>query len=76
MAAAICLCSDLDRTILPNGFQEESPGVRHVLRKIVKHPAMTLVYVTGRNQALVICSTGCFSASACSMTSTAISGSL
>lgn len=54
MAPAICLCSDLDRTILPNGFQEESPGMRHVLRKIAKHPAMMLVYVTGRNQALVL----------------------
>jgi hypothetical protein len=54
MTPTICLCSDLDRTILPNGFQEESPGVRNVLRKVTKHPGMTLVYVTGRNHSLVI----------------------
>ncbi len=54
MTPAICLCSDLDRTILPNGIQEESPGVRHALRKIAKQPGMTLVYVTGRNRSLVI----------------------
>jgi hypothetical protein len=54
MTPTICLCSDLDRTILPNGFQAESPGVRNVLRKVTKHPGMTLVYVTGRNHSLVI----------------------
>lgn len=54
MAHAICLCSDLDRTLLPNGWQEESPGVRSVLRKIARYPELTLVYVTGRNQSLII----------------------
>lgn len=54
MTPTICLCSDLDSTILPNGFQEESPGVRNVLRKVTKHPGMTLVYVAGRNHSLVI----------------------
>lgn len=54
MVSAICLCSDLDRTILPNGPQEESAGARNVLREIAKHPGMILVYVTGRNQSLVI----------------------
>ena len=54
MTPAICLCSDLDRTILPNGFQEESPGVRYALRKIAKQAGMTLVYVTGRNRSLVV----------------------
>jgi HAD superfamily hydrolase (TIGR01484 family) len=54
MASAIWLCSDLDRTILPNGFQEESSGVRSVLRRLAERPEMTLVYVTGRNKALIL----------------------
>lgn len=54
MAPAICLCSDLDRTLLPNGRQEESPGVRSVLRKIAKHRDLTVVYVSGRNRSMIV----------------------
>lgn len=53
MTSMIYLCSDLDRTILPNGSQEESPQARSVLRRLAKHPEIALVYVTGRNKALI-----------------------
>ncbi len=53
MTSAICLCSDLDRTILPNGYQQESPLARLVLRRIAERPEIILVYVTGRNKALI-----------------------
>jgi sucrose-6F-phosphate phosphohydrolase len=50
----IFLCSDLDRTILPNGFQEESPRALSVLRRLVRRPEVILVYVTGRNKTLIL----------------------
>lgn len=48
MSQRILLCSDLDRTLLPNGFQPESPRARPLLRRLAEHPAVTLVYVSGR----------------------------
>jgi len=50
---AILLCSDLDRTILPNGPQPESPAARPLLRRLSAHSALTLVYVSGRHRALL-----------------------
>lgn len=49
----ILLCSDLDRTIIPNGFQEESFEARPLLRRIAMRPELVLVYVTGRDTGLV-----------------------
>lgn len=49
----ILLCSDLDRTILPNGEPPESPGVREVLRRIARRSEIRLVYVSGRNRKLI-----------------------
>ncbi|MEJ2658828.1 MAG: HAD-IIB family hydrolase [Desulfobacterales bacterium] len=49
----ILLCSDLDRTILPNGEAPESPGVREVLRRIARRSEIRLVYVSGRNRKLI-----------------------
>lgn len=49
----ILLCSDMDRTILPNGDQEESPGVRSVLRLLVERPEIQLAYVSGRDKHLI-----------------------
>ena len=49
----ILLCCDLDRTLLPNGVQPESPSARPLLRKLAQHPALTLVYVSGRHKALL-----------------------
>ena len=47
------LCTDLDRTLLPNGAQPESPQARRRFARFVGHPAVTLAYVSGRHLALV-----------------------
>lgn len=49
----VLLCSDLDRTLLPNGPQEESPQARRLLQKLARHPQLTLAYVSGRHKALI-----------------------
>jgi hypothetical protein len=49
----ILLCSDMDRTILPNGDQEESSEVRFVLRLLVERPEIHLAYVSGRDKNLI-----------------------
>jgi HAD superfamily hydrolase (TIGR01484 family) len=49
----ILLCCDLDRTVLPNGHQPESPEARPRLRLIARRPEITLVYVSGRDRALL-----------------------
>lgn len=49
----ILLCSDLDRTIIPNGPLPESPKARPLLRHLAEHPDLILVYVTGRDRHLI-----------------------
>ncbi len=49
----ILLCSDLDRTLLPNGPQSESPGARRLLQRLAERPELTLAYVSGRHQGLL-----------------------
>jgi HAD superfamily hydrolase (TIGR01484 family) len=49
----VLLCSDLDRTILPNGEAPESPGAREVLRRIARRAEIRLAYVSGRNRKLI-----------------------
>jgi hypothetical protein len=49
----ILLCSDLDRTLLPNGPQPESPEARPLLRHLAERDALSLVYVTGRDKGLI-----------------------
>ncbi len=49
----ILLCSDLDRTLIPNGSQEESPEARKSFFQVFSHPELQLAYVTGRHDALV-----------------------
>ena len=49
----ILLCSDMDRTILPNGDQDESPQVRSVFSLLVEHPEIQLAYVSGRDKRLI-----------------------
>jgi len=51
--ADILLCADLDRTILPNGSQPESPRARPLLRALAARPEVSLAYVTGRHRALI-----------------------
>ncbi len=50
----LLLCCDLDRTLLPNGSQEESPQARPLFRKLAKHPELTLAYVSGRHKGLLL----------------------
>jgi HAD superfamily hydrolase (TIGR01484 family) len=50
----VLLCSDLDRTLLPNGPQAESPHARERLRALAERPEVTLAYVSGRHRQLVL----------------------
>ncbi|MCT0217641.1 HAD-IIB family hydrolase [Synechococcus sp. CS-1329] len=51
--APLLLCTDLDRTLLPNGEAPESPGARERFAALVAHPEITLAYVSGRHLELV-----------------------
>ncbi|OAI13031.1 haloacid dehalogenase [Methylomonas koyamae] len=53
MQTRILICTDLDRTLLPNGSQPESPGARDIFRRLVSRPEVTLAYVSGRHRELV-----------------------
>jgi len=53
MPMRLLLCTDLDRTLLPNGPQAESSGARTKFRQLVTQPGVNLVYVTGRDRRLV-----------------------
>jgi len=48
------ICSDLDRTIIPNGYQEESAHARLVFRKVAEHSNIYLAYVSGRDKKLIL----------------------
>lgn len=47
------LCTDLDRTLIPNGMQPESPAAKERFERLVSLDAVTLAYVTGRHRALI-----------------------
>ncbi len=49
----LLLCTDLDRTLLPNGEAPESPGARELFARVVAQPWISLAYVSGRHLALV-----------------------
>ena len=49
----LLLCTDLDRTLLPNGTESESKLARQRFALLAQHEQVTLAYVTGRHQALV-----------------------
>lgn len=49
----LLLCTDLDRTLIPNGAEPESPHARPRFRRFVAQPEVTLAYVSGRHQGLV-----------------------
>lgn len=53
MTGKIFLCSDLDRTLLPNGRQPESPQARPLLRRLGQRNELTLAYVSGRHETLL-----------------------
>ena len=48
------ICSDLDRTIIPNGYQEESAHARAVFRLLAQQSNISLAYVSGRDQKLIL----------------------
>lgn len=49
----LLLCTDLDRTLIPNGPQPESPDARSVFHQLCAAESLVLVYVSGRHRALV-----------------------
>lgn len=49
----LLICTDLDRTLIPNGKSPESPSARALFHKLVAHENIFLAYVTGRDQNLV-----------------------
>lgn len=53
MTGKILICTDLDRTLLPNGDYPESDFARCAFSALVQRPEIVLVYVTGRHKALV-----------------------
>lgn len=53
MTERILICTDLDRTLLPNGSAPESPQARAVFAALASRPDVLLAYVSGRHKALV-----------------------
>lgn len=49
----LLLCTDLDRTLIPNGLEPESSGARGRFHRFVSQQGVTLAYVSGRHRALV-----------------------
>lgn len=47
------LCTDLDRTLIPNGAQPESPMAPERFKRLVECGQVMLAYVTGRHRALI-----------------------
>jgi sucrose-6F-phosphate phosphohydrolase len=47
------LCTDLDRTLIPNGLQPASPGAKKRFERLVSREEIALAYVTGRHRALI-----------------------
>jgi len=53
MNMQLLICTDLDRTVLPNGSQAESAEARSRFATLAARPEVTLAYVTGRDRQLV-----------------------
>jgi sucrose-6F-phosphate phosphohydrolase len=49
----LLICTDLDRTLIPNGQQVESPKTRALFARLVARHEVYLVFVSGRHRALV-----------------------
>jgi sucrose-6F-phosphate phosphohydrolase len=49
----LLLCTDLDRTLIPNGFQPESPSAKKRFARLAARPEICLAYVTGRHRELI-----------------------
>jgi sucrose-6-phosphatase len=50
MSRRLLLCTDLDRTLLPNGSAQESPGARDSFKRFVTRGEVRLAYVSGRDR--------------------------
>jgi sucrose-6F-phosphate phosphohydrolase len=53
MTARLLICTDLDRTLIPNGPQPESAGAQAYFAALAARPEVTLAYVSGRHRELV-----------------------
>ena len=53
MTGRLLICTDLDRTLIPNGPQPESNGARKRFAALVARGEITLAYVSGRHRALI-----------------------
>lgn len=53
MTGQLLICTDLDRTLIPNGPQSESPNARQHFATLCACPEVTLAYVSGRHRALI-----------------------
>lgn len=49
----LLICTDLDRTLIPNGAQAESLEARGRFARLAGRPEVLLAYVTGRHRALI-----------------------
>ena len=49
----LLICTDLDRTLIPNGPHPESPNARSYFSNLVSRAEVVLAYVSGRDKKLV-----------------------
>ncbi len=49
----LLLCTDLDRTLIPNGWQPESPAAKKSFARLAARSEICLAYVTGRHKELI-----------------------
>ncbi len=49
----LLVCTDLDRTLIPNGPESESSGARAGFLRFASLPEVTVAYVSGRHRVLV-----------------------
>lgn len=49
----LLVCTDLDRTLIPNGTQSESATARQHFSCLAARPEVTLTYVSGRHRSLI-----------------------
>jgi sucrose-6F-phosphate phosphohydrolase len=49
----LLICTDLDRTLIPNGPAEESASAAELFARLVAQPDVALAFVSGRHRALV-----------------------
>lgn len=53
MTERLLICTDLDRTLLPNGSAPESASARALFKALAERAEVVLAYVSGRHKALV-----------------------